>query len=77
MSVVSCAWAIFEVMARTEIGLVETTLQLPCLDTGFGTLWLDMLAMRVCGACADLVHSFLLPPTRVRLTMGGSVVCPE
>jgi len=63
-------------MGRTKIGLVETTLQLPCLDTGFGTLCLHMLAMRVCGARSELVHSVLLPRAGARLAMGGSVVGP-
>jgi len=73
-SVVFCSGAIPVLMAQTEIALGETILRLPCPCSAPGTLRRSMLSMTAHRALSELVPSFLLLPTPVRLGMGGSWV---
>jgi len=69
-------FAILVVMGQTKIGLGETILRLPCLESGFGTCRHNMLFRTAERAPVETVPSFLLPPTCMGLDMGGSLVAP-
>ena len=73
-SVVFCSGAILVLMAQTQISLGETIPRLPCPENGFGTRRCSMLSMTAGRAPGEPVPSFPLPPTRVGLGMGGSLV---
>jgi len=63
-------------MAQTKIGLAETIRRLPCLESGFGTGRRSMLSVTADRAPGELVLFSLLPPTRVGLDIGSSLVAP-